>query len=62
MLKKELKLPIVEISDAKARLDGGDVLFTGNFFIFRNFFLLKIINFSFFTRTRIFRGYFAMDK
>lgn len=32
MLKKELKLPIVEISDAKARLDGGDVLFTGREF------------------------------
>lgn len=30
VLKKELNLPIVEISDESAKLDGGDVLFTGN--------------------------------
>lgn len=30
MLKKELDLPIVEISDPNAKLEGGDVLFTGN--------------------------------
>jgi hypothetical protein len=29
VLKKELDLPIIEMSDAKAKLDGGDVLFTG---------------------------------
>lgn len=29
VLKKELDLPIIEISDSKAKLDGGDVLFTG---------------------------------
>ncbi|KAJ8919906.1 hypothetical protein NQ315_006435 [Exocentrus adspersus] len=32
VLKKELDLPIIEISDAKARLDGSDVLFTGREF------------------------------
>ncbi|KAG5877346.1 hypothetical protein JTB14_030717 [Gonioctena quinquepunctata] len=32
VLKKELDLPIIEMSDAKARLDGGDVLFTGREF------------------------------
>jgi len=30
-LKKELEIPLIEISDKNARLDGGDVLFTGNF-------------------------------
>lgn len=29
VLKKELDLPIIEMSDANARLEGGDVLFTG---------------------------------
>lgn len=29
ILKKELEIPLVEIADANARLDGGDVLFTG---------------------------------
>jgi hypothetical protein len=29
VLKKELDLPIVEIGDESAKLDGGDVLFTG---------------------------------
>uniref|UniRef100_A0A0A9VYB8 N(G),N(G)-dimethylarginine dimethylaminohydrolase 1 n=1 Tax=Lygus hesperus TaxID=30085 RepID=A0A0A9VYB8_LYGHE len=34
VLKKELELPIVEITDPKAHLEGGDVLFTGQeFFI-----------------------------
>ncbi|XP_056637056.1 N(G),N(G)-dimethylarginine dimethylaminohydrolase 1 [Diorhabda sublineata] len=32
VLKKELGLPIIEISDAQARLEGGDVLFTGREF------------------------------
>nr|CAH7757429.1 unnamed protein product [Callosobruchus chinensis] len=32
VLKKELDLPIIEMSDSKARLDGGDVLFTGREF------------------------------
>ncbi|XP_044760269.1 N(G),N(G)-dimethylarginine dimethylaminohydrolase 1 [Coccinella septempunctata] len=32
VLKKELDLPIIEISDSAARLDGGDVLFTGKEF------------------------------
>lgn len=32
VLKKELDLPIIEISDPVARLDGGDVLFTGREF------------------------------
>ncbi|CAH1968861.1 unnamed protein product [Acanthoscelides obtectus] len=32
VLKKELDLPIIEMSDTKARLDGGDVLFTGREF------------------------------
>ncbi|CAB3375124.1 N(G),N(G)-dimethylarginine dimethylaminohydrolase 1 isoform X1 [Cloeon dipterum] len=32
VLKKELGLPIVEISDEAAKLDGGDVLFTGREF------------------------------
>ncbi|RWS26773.1 N(G):N(G)-dimethylarginine dimethylaminohydrolase 1-like protein, partial [Leptotrombidium deliense] len=31
-IKKELNLPIVEIADPKATLDGGDVLFTGREF------------------------------
>lgn len=30
IIKKELNLPIVEMADPKATLDGGDVLFTGN--------------------------------
>lgn len=30
VLKKELDIPIVEIADQNAKLDGGDVLFTGN--------------------------------
>lgn len=29
VLKKELDMPIIEMSDENARLDGGDVLFTG---------------------------------
>jgi len=29
VLKKELDLPIIEIGDESAKLDGGDVLFTG---------------------------------
>lgn len=32
IIKKELKLPMVEIADPKATLDGGDVLFTGREF------------------------------
>ncbi|XP_030756168.1 N(G),N(G)-dimethylarginine dimethylaminohydrolase 1 [Sitophilus oryzae] len=32
VLKKELDLPIIEMSDANAKLDGGDVLFTGREF------------------------------
>ncbi|PSN30654.1 hypothetical protein C0J52_22249 [Blattella germanica] len=32
VLKKELDLPIVEIGDENAKLDGGDVLFTGREF------------------------------
>ena len=32
ILRKELKLPIVEIADPNATLDGGDVLFTGQEF------------------------------
>ncbi|KAK9694444.1 Immunoglobulin I-set domain [Popillia japonica] len=32
VLKKELDLPIIEISDPNARIDGGDVLFTGQEF------------------------------
>lgn len=32
ILKKELNLPTVEITDPKATLDGGDVLFTGREF------------------------------
>ncbi|XP_021936306.1 N(G),N(G)-dimethylarginine dimethylaminohydrolase 1 isoform X2 [Zootermopsis nevadensis] len=32
ILKKELDLPIVEIGDESAKLDGGDVLFTGREF------------------------------
>lgn len=32
MLKKELDLPIIEMSDTSAKLDGGDVLFTGKEF------------------------------
>lgn len=38
VLKKELDLPIVEITDDSAKLDGGDVLFTGKYC----FFLLQI--------------------
>ena len=33
-MQKELGLPIVELSDPNATIDGGDVLFTGNFFLF----------------------------
>lgn len=29
IIQKELELPIVEISDKTATIDGGDVLFTG---------------------------------
>jgi len=29
ILQKELGLPIIEISDQSATIDGGDVLFTG---------------------------------
>lgn len=29
ILQNELELPLIEISDEKATLDGGDVLFTG---------------------------------
>ncbi len=32
MLKKDLDLPLAEIADPKAKLDGGDVLFTGREF------------------------------
>lgn len=32
MFKKELDIPIIEIADTNARLDGGDVLFTGKEF------------------------------
>lgn len=32
VFKKELDIPIVEIADPKAKLDGGDVLFTGKEF------------------------------
>ncbi|KAF5282692.1 hypothetical protein FQA39_LY17499 [Lamprigera yunnana] len=32
VLKKELDLPIIEMSDPSAKLDGGDVLFTGREF------------------------------
>lgn len=32
MLRKELDLPLAEIADPNARLDGGDVLFTGREF------------------------------
>jgi N-Dimethylarginine dimethylaminohydrolase len=35
VLKKELDLPIVEIGDESAKLDGGDVLFTGMMFYIR---------------------------
>lgn len=31
VIKKELELPIVEVLDSNATLDGGDVLFTGEF-------------------------------
>ena len=31
IIQKELGLPTVEISDQKATIDGGDVLFTGIF-------------------------------
>lgn len=30
IIQKELGIPIVEISDQTAIIDGGDVLFTGN--------------------------------
>lgn len=32
VLRKELDLPLAEIADQNARLDGGDVLFTGREF------------------------------
>ncbi|CAM5999691.1 unnamed protein product [Sphagnum balticum] len=32
IIKKELKLPIIEMADPRATLDGGDVLFTGREF------------------------------
>ena len=31
ILQKEISLPIVELSDPNATIDGGDVLFTGKF-------------------------------
>uniref|UniRef100_A0ABD2XKI4 Dimethylargininase n=1 Tax=Trichogramma kaykai TaxID=54128 RepID=A0ABD2XKI4_9HYME len=36
VLKKELEIPLIEIADEQACLDGGDVLFTGNLFLFFN--------------------------
>jgi hypothetical protein len=36
VLKKDLGLPLAEIADQNAKLDGGDVLFTGNYMIFTN--------------------------
>ena len=36
-LRKELDIPIVEIKNPSAKLDGGDVLFTGKLM----FFMLK---------------------
>lgn len=32
VFKKELDIPIIEIADTNAKLDGGDVLFTGKEF------------------------------
>lgn len=32
IIKKEIKIPTIEIADPKATLDGGDVLFTGREF------------------------------
>lgn len=34
VLKKDLDLPLAEIADPNARLDGGDVLFTGKYLLF----------------------------
>lgn len=31
VLQKELNIPLIEIADQSARLDGGDVLFTGDY-------------------------------
>lgn len=39
VLRKELDLPIIDIADKTAMLDGGDVLFTG-----------QLISFSFYLR------------
>ena len=36
IIQKELGLPTVEISDQKATIDGGDVLFTGIFQMYKN--------------------------
>lgn len=33
VLKKELEISLIEIADKDARLDGGDVLFTGKFIL-----------------------------
>lgn len=48
VLKKELNLPIIEITDINARLDGGDVLFTGNYV----FYYYTIMSFSLSIRTK----------
>lgn len=42
VLKKELDLPIVEISDPNAKLEGGDVLFTGTYI--KKYLILFLIN------------------
>lgn len=33
ILQRELELPVMEISDQSATLEGGDVLFTGDYFV-----------------------------
>ena len=41
-MKKELEIPVLEVLDDKAYLEGGDVLFTGEFYVLQK----KIITYK----------------
>lgn len=62
VFKKELDIPIVEIADQNAKLDGGDVLFTGKItFSFTRFTRNKQNHFGSY-RKGVFRRIIAMDE
>lgn len=64
VFKKELDIPIVEIADPNAKLDGGDVLFTGKVIVLLILVFPKIIRLIThpWNRKRIFRRAIAMDE